>query len=93
MLFCVVRTSEVMADHGENTKKSKKKEKSGSENLKSKHSQSAWSWSSIRRSLLVSVGTSSLGKGAIINNLPYETQNLIRSLVSSYFPSFFAFSF
>jgi hypothetical protein len=38
--------------------------------------------SSIKRSLIVSIGTSSLGKGTILANLPYETQNLIRALIS-----------
>jgi len=44
--------------------------------------RSWFSVSSIKRSLIVSIGTSSLGKGTILANLPYETQNLIRALIS-----------
>ena len=48
----------------------------------SSQSSSWWSLPSLRRSLIVSIGTSSFGKGTIVANLPYETQNLLKAIVS-----------
>jgi len=44
--------------------------------------KSWFSVSSLKRSLIVSIGTSSIGKGTILANLPYETQNLVRALIT-----------
>ena len=64
-------------------KEAEKKENDGDKKENSSQSSSWWSLPSLRRSLIVSVGTSSWGKGAIIANLPYETQSLLKAIVSS----------